>query len=121
MQKVVSIFFLLVFVMVTFQDLTFYSLFKLNQDFLTEKFCVNKEKKEMKCKASCHFKKQVKKAKKAQEKSPQVTERFEVNLFVSNFYFDTISVIDYLKHSDYYKENILEQYQFNFLRPPQAA
>lgn len=121
MQKLISISFLVIFGMITFQDLTFYTLFKLNQEILTEKFCVNKDKKEMHCKAKCHYKKQVKKAKQEQEKSHTLTERFEVVFIVSNYEFEFHNEKMYLIHSAKSLSFPEDSYRFKMLRPPQIV
>lgn len=90
--------------MVTLQDLTFYAIFKTNQNYITKQFCVNKEKKELKCKGSCHYKKQLEKKAKSESKNSEMLPRFETAmhqnnytnvLFCNRFY---ISIIPLEKH-----------------------
>ena len=121
MTKFVSIFFLIVFAMITFQDLVYFGLFKLNQEFIADKYCVNKEKKEMSCKGKCHYSKQVKKAQQEQEKPFNVKERLEVNLIFSEFHFELKKEVFHLVHQTQYFKKYFDSYQNNLLCPPQAA
>lgn len=42
------------------QDLTFYAFFKLNQATLAQEHCVNRDKKDNHCQASCYLERQLK-------------------------------------------------------------
>lgn len=82
MKQFTSILFLLLFLSVTFQDTTYYLLFKLNQVNITEAFCVNKEKVEMKCHGKCYLKKQVKKNNENKKEEKASRERLEIPFFI---------------------------------------
>lgn len=58
---------------------------KINQDYITENYCVNKDKPKMHCNGKCHLAKQLEKAEETkQEKSKFPTEIFKFNS-VDNF------------------------------------
>ncbi len=44
--------------------------FKINQDYIVEKLCINREKPEMNCKGHCQLKKQMKEEEKRKKESP---------------------------------------------------
>lgn len=55
-KKVFSFIFLLLFLSASLHHATLLGIYLLNQDFITETFCVNKDKPELSCNGKCHLK-----------------------------------------------------------------
>ncbi len=67
--------------------------FTVNQDFITEVFCINKEKPAVTCHGKCYLSQQLKKAEEQEEKqaSTNKKERLEVIDYYSQSFFDLLS------------------------------
>lgn len=67
--------------------------FQLNRDYITQEFCVNKDKPQLECGGQCHFMQQMGDLKKADEERSGDTQSSQderpINLFISE-----ISLID---------------------------
>lgn len=59
------------------QDLVLYGAFKLNQGYIAENLCVDRDEPESSCNGKCHLKQEVDKKEKSKEKQP-VPEREQV-------------------------------------------
>lgn len=55
-KRVFSFIFLLLFLSASLHQATLLGVYLLNQDFITETFCVNKDKPELSCNGKCHLK-----------------------------------------------------------------
>lgn len=51
-------------------EIVIYTSYRLNQDYITELFCVNKDKPNLKCNGSCHLKKEIKQSKEEGQNQP---------------------------------------------------
>ena len=84
MRIITSIFLILVVSLVSFQEATFYVLFKINQNYIAQNLCVEKNIKKSKCKGHCQLKKIVEESKDAP--SPEMPfpgfEPTKIELFV---------------------------------------
>ncbi|MFB9055797.1 hypothetical protein ACFFU9_03490 [Mariniflexile ostreae] len=58
-KKVFSVWMALLFLLTTSQQALVMVHFKLNQQSITQKFCVNKENPELQCHGNCHLKKEL--------------------------------------------------------------
>lgn len=91
MKKVLSILFLLAIMAQTMSLPVYYLYYKLNVDYITELYCVNKEKPKMQCNGKCHISKitqnALSKEKKNGPAAPTFEESFTSNLFVENIGF----------------------------------
>ncbi len=76
--------------------------FKINQDFIAEVLCINKEKPMSMCNGKCYLSEQLKKAKEQEEKqAPSGSkERSEI------VYFYSASAHDFLTLENYYVSNL---------------
>lgn len=68
--------------------------FKINQDFIAEVLCINREKPMSTCNGKCYLSEQLKKAKEQEEKQTPSSknERIEVIYFHSASLFDFLSL-----------------------------
>lgn len=55
MKRKIAILLLFIFSLVALKEITFYSLFKLNQSTIEKIFCVNKEEPTLQCNGKCHL------------------------------------------------------------------
>lgn len=64
--------------------------FKINQDFIAEVLCINREKPKSTCNGKCYLSEQIKKAEEQEEKQAPTTnkERLEVTYYCSICSFD---------------------------------
>ena len=74
-------FFILLMIGVTSKEIVHFAAFKLNQDFITDFFCINKDKPEMQCDGKCYLKKTIDTANEESNSSP-VTPPDERSLIV---------------------------------------
>lgn len=72
--------------------------FKINQDFIAEVLCINKEKTMTTCNGKCYLSEQLKKAEEQEEKQAPTNkkERLEV------VYYNARSSVDFLLYTDYF-------------------
>lgn len=76
MKKFVAIFFLFFFALASLQHVIILGAYLLNQDFISENFCVNKDKPEMACKGKCHMKEMM-----AKQESQNPNQQIELSIF----------------------------------------
>lgn len=55
MKRKIAILLLFIFSLVALKEITFYSLFKLNQSTIEKIFCINKEEPTLQCNGKCHL------------------------------------------------------------------
>jgi len=79
--------------------------FKINQDFITEAFCINREKPMTTCNGKCYLSKKLKKAEEQEEKQVPISqkERLEVVYYYVKssfeFLFDTDNFLSKLNRA----------------------
>ena len=71
--------------------------FKINQDFIAEVLCINKEKPMSTCNGKCYLSEQLKKAEEQEEKQAPTNkkERLEVVYYFSKSSFDFLFCADF--------------------------
>jgi hypothetical protein len=93
--------------------------YKLNQKFITEKFCENKAKPKMQCNGKCHIKKTLTQLNGSKEKSNSYELEFSQYIIADSFLTPTISqktIINNYHSIDSQNENI--GYLSNIFHPP---
>lgn len=85
-KQYLSFFFGLILFVVTFQQAAILTAYWLSQDYITEKFCVNKDKPEITCQGSCHISKVLIKA--------NATQTANTHFITAAFYFYFTSIIE---------------------------
>ena len=75
-KRVFSFVFLLLFLSASLHHATLLGIYLLNQDFITETFCVNKDKPELSCNGKCHLKDMVAMAEDNQAANSQLSIEF---------------------------------------------
>jgi hypothetical protein len=92
MKQALSILFLLAIMAQTMSLPVYYLYYKLNVDYITELYCVNKDKPKMQCNGKCHISKitqnALSKEKKDSPAAPTFEEHFTSNLFIEKIAFD---------------------------------
>lgn len=97
--------------------------FKINQDFIAEVFCINREKPMSTCNGKCYLSKQLKKAEEQEEKQAPNSnkERLEV------IYYYSVSSFNFLFYTDCFASKLKPAwvdkfyssgYIANIFRPP---
>jgi hypothetical protein len=104
----------------TLSKLYIYTDYIINIDSITEKYCVNKSKAELKCKGKCHISKQISEQDKNEEKSNnKLKEINDVQLFcnfiviVPNKFSSTL-----INHLGFIKNFILFDFKRLIFHPP---
>lgn len=98
--------------------------FKINQDFIEQEFCINKNKPELACKGQCHFMQEMKKIEQEeQEKQGKTKNTFNeisIHLFLTqdviNTSFEHYLIVDYPQ----YIYRISDGYYHKITAPPKA-
>ena len=70
MRKLFLVLLLLAVIAQSLDRLMIIAAFQLNQEAITELFCINKDKPEKKCKGCCYLAKEIKKANECEKKAP---------------------------------------------------
>lgn len=119
MKKFFAIFFLVSFAAVNFQQASLTVLYVFNKDFITEAFCINKEKPALKCNGKCHLKDQISKATSEKEDNKNTSQtQIMVAVFISDVNFWTPELVQKSSlHSDR-PFNLKNNHVYNFLDPP---
>ncbi|MBK9461959.1 MAG: hypothetical protein KA783_04780 [Chitinophagales bacterium] len=99
--------------------------YQINQKYIAQNLCENRAKPQMKCNGKCHLKKQLEKANKDEQKTPQnLTEKVEV-LFCSqlgSFHFQAQSPIESQSPPRcFYKQMHSQLYLTDIFHPPTLA
>src|ERR1700761_7006096 len=90
MLKRISILFLIVALMATnFSRYFIYAGFELNQKYIAENLCINKNKPWLHCNGKCYF---MKKIKEAQQKESSEEGQTQKNLFQEAYFIQTTAV-----------------------------
>ncbi|MGB1248590.1 MAG: hypothetical protein ACPG4Z_06870 [Chitinophagales bacterium] len=101
---------LFLFSLVVFQETTVYVLFKLNQEYITSEYCINKDKPELECYGTCHYQAKVKETKDKSENNPFLQFKH------IEFIFTTSIVEEFHIGFDFITSDLFEKFQF---LPPQ--
>ena len=106
----------------TFGKVIIYANYAINKDYITNVFCINKEKPKMQCNGKCHLKKQLTKQEE-REQSPlnPIKEMKEFQLFHKKAMGLMISTntIKYLSENQFqYIESTTEKHLSKIFHPP---
>lgn len=78
-----------------FADLIVFVSFKINQDYIAEFLCINKDEPESNCNGCCHLKKELDEQQESKESlPPQETKNYEIQFFTNDLRNDNL-VINY--------------------------
>ncbi len=100
------------------QQITVLGIYMLNKDYITEAFCVNKDKPELECNGKCHMK-------DVMEKNEEKKDfQFTGEMMIAVFYQDCLQELPVRsvsshKHLDYFSE-LFDSYEGKMFQPPQA-
>jgi hypothetical protein len=96
--------------------------FKINQDFIAEVLCINREKPMSTCNGKCYLSEQLKKAEEQEEKAPvNKKERIEVGYYYSKSSFDFHFYTDCLEsklNAAFVDEFYTSSFIADIFRPP---
>jgi hypothetical protein len=94
--------------------------FRVNQSYIAEVLCVNKDKPEMHCNGRCHLKKELDKDTQ-QEKNNSGKDKYEV-MFVEEIpLFDATISANQIIFNSFYKDPILDTPVSSIFHPPQQV
>lgn len=107
--------------LIGFQQAIIVMHFKLNQETIEQKFCINKNKPELQCHGICHLKKQLQGTEKSDSASISIYQRVDMlSISVMEFKANN-SVIGIRANTSIYKEaRYMEPYREVFVPPPIA-
>lgn len=80
MKKVAATILLILIIAQSFYSATIYIWYQVNREYITQAFCVNKNRPQLKCNGQCYLAKQLQ---EAEERNPpqQLKEWLEINAF----------------------------------------
>lgn len=94
--------------------------FVLNQDYIIDKFCVNKSKPELKCNGKCHLKDAISKtSEENNEGRTSIISEIIFPVFYSEYQIDFQRVEYITKHYFIFNEKVESSYFSNIVHPPQ--
>lgn len=101
---------------------TLLGVYLLNQDFITENFCVNKDKPEMSCNGKCHLKDMVAMADEDKGDTTQLSVEFAMfPVFIQNIeVFTSTTNWQSFKMNDAI-QTLISSYQYGAFHPPEFA
>jgi hypothetical protein len=70
MRYSIAIFFSVLMLAVSSREMVHFIVFKLNQDYISQVFCINKDKPELKCDGKCYLKKTIDESKQEKKSKP---------------------------------------------------
>jgi len=108
-----------VFTLINLQQLVLIASYSINKEYITQKFCINKDKPELKCNGKCHLKDVMAKSDNEQkEKNTPVG----IELLFSVFYIDFNEEISFEKiiNRDYniFNKKLIAKYTSFIFHPP---
>lgn len=93
--------------------------YKLNQKFITERFCENKAKPKMHCNGKCHIKKTLKQLNGSKEKSASPVLEFSQYIITESLFTAALSQHHVAPHyARIVSQNANIGYQSNIFHPP---
>jgi len=110
MKKVFSVFFSMLFLLVTSQQALIIVHFKLNQQAIERDFCINKNQPELECHGKCHLKKELQQTEKSDFELTSIGKKIDMILVT-----DTDFKIEIPKSIDCNKIQVYKA--FNYLEP----
>ncbi len=113
-----------VFLLQTFSKTIILADFEINKEYIAKVLCVNKSKPKMHCNGKCHLKKELNKAEKEEQSSPNPeNEKYEFQLFTeSGFNIDLHNSLDVISNSflSDYTFHLSDKHPNSIFHPPQA-
>ena len=91
MKPIISIVLIIAILSNTLSIPLYYAYYKLNTAYIIEMFCINKEKKALKCNGKCHLAKVNKQLSKPQTEDSTPIPRFDERQFLQLFFKDNAS------------------------------
>ncbi|MCB9226052.1 MAG: hypothetical protein R2836_07695 [Chitinophagales bacterium] len=123
MKRALSIFFLSLFISANFYNVVVYIIYNANKSYITEVFCVNKDKPELKCNGKCHLAKSLaaaEKEKTEKETTPSllVFAPFLISGVDSNYPNIEQQTKTYIVKKE---KKLIDKYHFYILDPPKIV
>lgn len=119
MQRAFSIIMSFLFLLVISQQAVIIVNFKLNQQIITNQFCINKDKPELHCNGKCHLTKELKKSEHPDSKKIINTKNFDLTLNSNTAYH--IEIVNISKNKNpviYIEYHHTTPYLEVFVPPP---
>lgn len=126
LKKAISIVFVFLLIFSNLSRIWILIDFKVNQDFIAEVLCINKNKPELQCNGKCHLASQI----KQQQEKENTGTTAEVNTKLEILFFDHFSTdiplskgfaLQTKLHSPYLNVFHSSDYLDQLLRPPQIS
>lgn len=124
MQKYIATFFVFLYLLAMLRPVQPYVEFVLNQDYIVEFLCINKNKPQLQCNGKCHL---VKQLEKQQEQEPLSAlsislENYPIG-FVNIFKIVRLNVFLFQKKVAHVPYRSLYYFEYNFsdFRPPDVV
>lgn len=99
LKQVISILLLATFILPNLSRLGVYVNFKLNQSYITQEFCANKNLPELECYGKCYLSEQLKKVDEKEQKNLTLTVFQKLQSIISCLDNGNFSLFTYLKNT----------------------
>jgi hypothetical protein len=70
MRQGIAIFFIILMMSISCKEIIHFAAFKINQDYISAVFCINKDKPTMKCDGKCYLKKNLETSREERQSKP---------------------------------------------------
>ncbi len=120
MKELFAYILLVLFAAMSLQQAAVAAVFFSNQDYVTEKFCVNKDKPELNCKGKCHMKNMLVQTAEKETQNAQLNVEVMIPVFFceSTIEFPILLVSEFVQIQ---KNRILyDSYESWMFQPPRA-
>ena len=124
LHKLTAIFFVFLYMLAMLRPVQPYVEYVLNQDYIAEFLCINKDKRELQCNGKCHLVKQIE---KQQENDPLTSLRISLENypigFVTIYKIEGVNSITPSKEYQSTPYQILYTFDYNYsaFQPPDFA
>ena len=109
----------MLFVALSFQQATVFGVYLLNKDYITDQFCINKDKPELKCNGKCHLQDTVAQQTE-QEETNTLAQNLIIPVYVSNYTLELPMPILRIAKYEAVEAVLLNAYEAKMFQPPQA-
>lgn len=125
-KKFISIVLLLALINFNLSRFTVYAGFELNKKYISENFCVNKNRPWLQCNGKCYFMKKIHEAEENEKKQSEKDGMNRLEIFFFHEHCNTsfqepvianLSHIGFIAYIDHYKSYYLE----NIFHPPKTV
>lgn len=120
MKKILAYFVLSIFTLISLQQVVLLGAFVFNQEYIIDKFCINKNKPELKCNGKCHLKDVISQSStQTDEQQSSIISEIMIPFFYSDSFVDLSRKIFVINKYIIFEDVKESTYASNTFHPPQ--